>query len=139
MIRGKTSPVGSHAMVHRSSVASDYIGQCIELLEPRSLRSAVLLGTELHVVGTHKNDNIRIALDPSVHTVIRVQINNNISVFNVASITNIFVNGGAGKDRITVEQTNGIITFSNNRYYGGTGNDAIIAGAGRDRIDGGPG
>src|SRR4051812_4716212 len=106
-------------MDHRSSVAADNLGQWMESLEPRALRSAVMLDNELHVVGTHKNDNIRISLDPSVHTVIRVQINNNISVFNVASITNIFVNGGAGKDRITIDQSNGIITFSNNLYYGG--------------------
>src|SRR5262245_47640175 len=55
----------------------------------------------------------------------------------VANTTQIFINGGAGNDNISLDETNGALPAA--ALFGGAGNDVLTGGSGDDIIDGGAG
>lgn len=107
-------------------------------LEPRQLFSAGLLGTQLVIVGTHKSDNIRVYVNPSMPGHLTVVVNQTTQLFPAAAVEGISVQAGQGNDVIAID-------LSRSRYpipttlYGSGGNDTIVGGAGTDRVYGGDG
>src|SRR5207248_4156319 len=103
----------------------------------------VVLG-KLVVLGTSGDDTITIGLNATDNTKLDVNINGTVSSFpltnadSTPAITGIFAVGGAGNDKITVDQTNGGITLPAT-LVGGAGNDSLTGAAGNDLLLGGAG
>ena len=103
----------------------------------------VVLG-KLVVLGTSGDDTITIGLNATDNTKLDVNINGTVTSFPLTNadttpaITSIFAVGGAGNDKITIDQTNGGITL-NAVLVGGAGNDSLTGAAGNDLILGGIG
>jgi hypothetical protein len=55
----------------------------------------------------------------------------------VANTHSIMINGGAGNDNISLDETNGALPLAS--IFGGPGNDVLAGGSGDDFIVGGPG
>jgi Ca2+-binding RTX toxin-like protein len=55
----------------------------------------------------------------------------------VANTRQIFINGGAGNDNLSLDETNGPMPAAS--IFGGPGNDTLSGGSGNDFIDGGTG
>ncbi|HVT90357.1 MAG TPA: hypothetical protein VHD56_16005 [Tepidisphaeraceae bacterium] len=110
----------------------------IEDLEPRQLFAAALVGSQLQIIGTHKNDNIRVLVELKTRGDLTVVINGVTQRIPLAGIQTIIVQAGLGNDRVVFEK--GDSTFQQpTTIYGSGGNDTIFGGSGRDRIYGGLG
>jgi hypothetical protein len=55
----------------------------------------------------------------------------------VANTRQIMINGGAGNDTLSLDETNGALPAA--ALFGGAGNDVLVGGSGDDIIDGGAG
>jgi hypothetical protein len=55
----------------------------------------------------------------------------------VANTRLIMINGGAGNDNLSLDETNGALPMA--AIFGGNGNDVLVGGSGDDFFDGGPG
>jgi Ca2+-binding RTX toxin-like protein len=104
-----------------------------EPLENRVLRSATLIGNELHITGTRKSDLISVYINSRNFGLINVKIGKTVTPFSYVDVSTIWINGGPGDDRISIDQTISPIKF-NTTIYGGLGDDRISGGSGRDRI-----
>jgi Ca2+-binding RTX toxin-like protein len=132
--------------------------------------ASVILG-KLVVLGTSGDDTITVSLNATDNTKLDVNINGTISSFALnnadatPAITGIAVFGGAGNDKVTIDQVNGGITLpatlvggngmdtltgaagndllvggnDDDVLVGGDGNDTLIGGGGTDNLDGGAG
>lgn len=110
----------------------------VDPLEPRQMLAAQVLGGELQIIGTHKNDNIRVYVNPRTPDQLEVIVNNTVERFFVAGLLSINLNAGQGNDRVVVEGAAPKYNLPT-RLYGSGGNDTIFGGDGRDRIYGGSG
>jgi len=107
----------------------------VQMLEARRLRSATIVGSQLSITGTSKDDGIVVSLHKNDHSKIDVSVRHVVSTFAVAGISRITIQGFAGDDKILISETNGAISIPC-VIYGGAGNDSIVAGSGRDHIFG---
>src|SRR5258708_24667210 len=99
----------------------------LEALESRQLLTVSVDGGILFVTGTSGNDTITILRDPVVKGMLRVSVNGFYNAVDQGAITQIRVDALAGDDRITVDQSNGVISTPLNAA-GGDGNDSITGG-----------
>jgi hypothetical protein len=118
----------------------------LQALESRQLMTAVVPnyaltisevawngGTQLKIAGTKWADNISVT--QTVDGIIVTNTGGWTSTTFTGTYKNIWINAGAGNDKITVDSS-----VTNNTYlYGSDGNDTINGGAGSDNIYGGNG
>jgi hypothetical protein len=88
----------------------------------------------LTVTGTAGDDKIRISIAKDTSK-LAVKVNGTTTLFSIASITKIKVDGLAGDDDICVKRGVSVAT----EISGGDGNDKIRGGAGNDLLSGGGG
>lgn len=115
----------------------------LEEVERRRLLSSVYLHDGyLSVTGTHKQDFISIYY-PRTTANLQVKIGREFWTFITADVQTLRINGGAGDDRIGIDEGSGALIYGPisvpTRIYGADGNDTIFGGSGRDRIYGGNG
>jgi len=123
----------------------------IEALEQRTMlsvdtplpvvtpNSATLRNGTLLVQGSNKGDDIVMSLSPTDHGMLEVNINGKLAGrFGVGSVKYIRAYGLGGSDRITVDESEDIIT-TRVYMFGGNGNDSLISGSGDDFLIGGKG
>src|SRR4051812_4083701 len=84
----------------------------------------------LTVTGTAGDDNIRISIGKDT-TKLAVKVNGAVTLFSLASVTKIKVDGLAGNDVICIKQNHGAISIAT-ELNGGDGNDQIRGGDGND-------
>lgn len=126
----------SNRVVRRISKA---VQPVCEQLEGRRLLSATIDEEGvLQVRGTKGDDTIVLSLNATDTTKLDVTINGELSSLDVADIVRVQAKGKSGNDSITVDETNGVLTFSM-RFDGQKGNDTLIGSAGNDRLKGGHG
>jgi hypothetical protein len=94
--------------------------------------AAVNGGVELQITGSTKNDNITVTRTTDG---LVVSNNGNWTRTYTGTYRDIFVNGAAGHDKITIDAS----VSDNTRLYGSTGNDTINGGSGNDSINDGAG
>ena len=84
----------------------------IEALDPRKLLS-VSLSTDgtLFVQGTAGSDHITLYRGTNSAQRLHVKVNGQIRGYNLASITRVMVKAGNGRDRITIDQSFGVLTL----------------------------
>jgi Ca2+-binding RTX toxin-like protein len=116
----------------------DSTGPALEPLESRRFLSAVLVGGEVQIVGTHKADYIRVYINPGQPDLVVVQMNKEVTRFPLVSVQSLNILGGQGNDNIRVEGAYPRYAYPT-RIYGSGGNDTIFGSTGNDRIYGGPG
>jgi serralysin len=100
----------------------------------------------LNVTGTAGDDKIRISIGKDTSK-LAVKVNGAVTLFSLASVTKIKVDGLAGDDDICIKQSHGGIGISaeliggdgNDKIRGGNGNDSLNGGAGKDKLHGGAG
>src|SRR5947199_5741807 len=95
----------------------------LEPLESRTLLSVSVDNGTLNIVGTDAADNIRmrVARDKSL---LKVWVNDQVSLFPKADVTAINVDAGAGDDIVMISQIGGLIEIPAT-ILGGEGNDAL--------------
>jgi Ca2+-binding RTX toxin-like protein len=123
----------------------------LESLEDRRFLS-VTLGDDgrLTVLGTDRSDDVGL-WQPS-KDVLNVDFNGAVTVFDVDDVKSIFIEGGAGNDRVIVGKRdvpaillgqggNDLLSSGNGDdfLHGGSGNDYLFGRDGDDRVDGGGG
>src|SRR4051794_34484350 len=104
--------------------------------------AAVVRGT-LIVSGTPSANRIALRLSRSLPRRLQVDFGDNGTTdrsFTLGSFVAIDVEGGAGNDRIRIDNRNGSFTKSKRtRINGGSGNDTLIGGDGSETLIGGDG
>jgi Ca2+-binding RTX toxin-like protein len=97
----------------------------------------------LVIEGTAGNDAIALRLDPSRSHTLDVDVGGDGSAdfrVNLEPISSITFAGGAGDDRLSVDDSNGAFTDNlPTTIDGGDGNDTLAGGAGNELLVGGPG
>src|SRR4051812_42534333 len=107
----------------------DVAAASIESLESRTLLSATLSAKGTLVAdGTAGNDIIVISRDPRRTTKILVKINGVGVKFPSASVKRIQMTGQGGADRLTIDDSLGIISARGATLLGGDGNDTLVGG-----------
>lgn len=110
----------------------------LERLESRTLLSATLSSKGTLVAeGTSGNDAIVISRDPQRTSKILVSIGGSGTKFNAASVKRIEMYGDGGADRLTLDDSLGIISARGASLYGGDGNDTLVGGLAGATFDGG--
>ena len=102
---------------------------------------ATLDAGALTVLGTNKNDTIRVDLELDQ---LRVVVNKLTYHFNAADVTSLSINALNGNDRVYVSDAvliDAVINGGqgNDQLRGGGGNDTLVGEAGNDKLDGGMG
>jgi Ca2+-binding RTX toxin-like protein len=132
-------------MYRRGEFSGNVLNRAIvESLETRRMLSVVAAAPApilengiLTVNGTDGHDRIHVRV--AKHTdKLAVKVNGTTTLFSLASITKIKVNGLAGDDDILIKQHRGGIHIAT-ELEGGDGNDKIRGGGGNDLISGGAG
>ena len=112
----------------------------VEPLEPRTLLSATLSAKGTLVAdGTAGNDTIAISRDPKRFTKILVTIDGVGVKFPSGSVKRIEMTGQGGADRLTLNDSLGIISARGATLLGGDGNDTLVGGLAAATFDGGNG
>jgi hypothetical protein len=139
---------------------------CVEPLESRCLLDAngvtsAVVGNRLVVTGSAGNDSITLRIAPSGSSsitlspgarVLEVDSGNGSTLqrtFFPLTFNQLLVDGGAGNDTITIDESNGAFTDTvattlvggagNDSIFGGTGGEVFVVGPGSDFINGGSG
>jgi Domain of unknown function (DUF4214)/RTX calcium-binding nonapeptide repeat (4 copies) len=139
---------------------------CVERLEDRCLLdangvNASVVGNRLVVTGSSGDDSITLRIAPSGSTsvtlspgvrVLEVDSGNGSTLqrtFFPITFNQMVVDGGAGNDTITIDESNGAFTDTiattliggagNDSITGGTGGEVFPVGPGNDTINGGSG
>jgi hypothetical protein len=110
----------------------------IERLEDRLAPSISVRSGVLSVVGTPQSDKAIITLKPGDASRLLVTLNGETQRFVADRIDQIRVTGGASRDLIEIDQSNGPILIPT-MLNGQRGNDTIIGGGAADVIQGGDG
>jgi hypothetical protein len=119
----------------------------MQLLEPRTLMTAVPLATsvvtfgtgqQLRIVGTAASDAISVKFDGTKYT---VRTNAGYSKTFYGAYNSLRITGGAGNDDIAAHASVKLPVYlhgdaGNDILSGGTGNDHLFGGAGNDRLNG---
>jgi Ca2+-binding RTX toxin-like protein len=96
----------------------------------------------LVVEGTPDNDQIALRLRFGDPTRVEVVTQDGVVGHNLRRdrFDQIFVDAGAGNDRVAVDESNGVFTDTETTTLdGGAGNDELLGGRGNETFDGGPG
>ena len=96
----------------------------------------------LVVEGTPNDDQIALRLSSGDPTRVEVVTQDGVVGHNLRRdrFDQIFVDAGAGNDRVAVDETNGVFTDTERTTLdGGAGNDELLGGRGNETFDGGPG
>jgi Ca2+-binding RTX toxin-like protein len=96
----------------------------------------------LVVEGTPDDDQIVLRLRSGDPTRVEVVTQDGVVGHNLRRdrFDQIFVDAGAGNDRVAVDESNGVFTDTETTTVdGGPGNDALLGGSGNETFDGGPG
>jgi hypothetical protein len=111
----------------------------VENLETRRMLSSAPVFADgiLTVTGTVGDDRIRIRIGQD-SSKLAVKVNGAVTLFSLASISKIKVDGLAGDDDICIKQSHGGISIAT-EINGGDGNDKIRGANGNDLISGGAG
>lgn len=114
----------------------------LEQLETRCLLDANPASGIWSIAGSGNvafNDDIVIDRDPTNPALLRAFHNGRLQETRLAStVQQIRIDGGAGDDRIRIDERNGAIAIST-ILLGGPGNDVLTGGSGRDWMYGGAG
>jgi hypothetical protein len=110
----------------------------LEALEQRRLLSASLDNGVLTISGTDAADDIEIHLQIDDPGTLVVEEGDVQQTFALADVTKIVADGGAGDDRIRIDDRFGTIAVPV-QFSGGAGTDELRGGAGADLLDGGAG
>jgi len=125
-------------MHRRGGSSGKFLRQALlESLESRRLLSADLVDGVLGVTGTSGDDNIRISISKDTSK-LAVKLDGTATLFSLASINKIKVDGLGGDDTICIRQHRGQINIAT-ELNGGDGDDQIFGGNGNDVISGGAG
>src|SRR4051794_13609886 len=119
-------------------MSNHHVAPLLESLEQRSLLSATLQGTELHVTGSSKSDLITVYYDAKDKSKLDVKIRTAVTQFNASDVASLRIEGLAGDDRILINGANGAVNLPS-KIYGGLGDDSNTGGSGRDRVYSGAG
>jgi Ca2+-binding RTX toxin-like protein len=95
----------------------------------------------LVVEGTPDNDQIALRLRFGDPTRVEVVTQDGVVGHNLRRdrFDQIFVDAGAGNDRVAVDESNGVFTDTETTTLdGGAGNDELLGGRGNETFDGGP-
>lgn len=104
-----------------------------ENLENRRLMSVTLSDTgTLTILGSNRPDDV--GLWQSGSELLKVDHNGSVSTFAVDKVKSIFVDVGAGNDRVIIGKRSAAATL-----VGNSGNDVLSAGNGNDFLHGGEG
>src|SRR6266498_2453713 len=107
----------------------DAVAALVETLESRTLLSAILSAKGTLVAdGTSGNDVIVISRDPRRTSKILVKINGVGVKFPSDSVKRIQMTGQGGADRLTLDDSLGIISARGATLLGGDGNDTLVGG-----------
>jgi Ca2+-binding RTX toxin-like protein len=110
----------------------------IEELETRQMLSAVLSAKGTLVAdGGSGADTIVISRDPRRSSKIRVTINGVGAKFSSASVKRIEMYGEGGADRLTLDDSRGVISARGATLMGEAGNDTLVGGLAAVTFDGG--
>src|SRR4051794_2746591 len=116
---------------------SDAVCASFEPLEPRKLLSATLSAKGTLVAdGTSGNDIIAISRDLKRPTKILVTINGVGAKFPSGSVKRIEMTGQGGADRLSLNDSLGIISARGATLLGGDGNDTLEGGLAAATFDG---
>jgi len=112
----------------------------VETLENRRLLSAAFdTDGVLAVTGSSGKDEIILSISATDSTMLDVKVNGVVQSFALADINNgIRVSAQGGKDKVAVDETNGVLN-KNVTLYGGNGKDDLYSSSGDDKLDGGTG
>jgi Ca2+-binding RTX toxin-like protein len=104
--------------------------------------TAQIVGGTLQVTGNGAGDKLSLRLQPSVPTVLEVDVGDNGTAdasFDRSLFTAISVSAGGGNDRVRIDQVNGAFTDEAITIDGGPGNDTLLGGDGAEVFFGGQG
>lgn len=110
----------------------------LETLEQRRLLSASLADGVLTITGTDLADDVEISLQLNDPNTLVVEEGDVQTTFSLADITKIVADGGAGNDRIRIDDKFGAIGVPV-EFTGGAGDDTLRGGNGSDVLNGGEG
>jgi hypothetical protein len=114
----------------------------IELLDERVLPAVTAsfsaAGAILRVVGDALDNTVVVSRDAAG----TILVNNGAVAIQgdkptVANTSQMLINGGAGNDHLSLDETNGALPAA--AIFGGDGNDVLVGGSGDDFIEGGAG
>jgi Ca2+-binding RTX toxin-like protein len=116
------------------------VAPMVENLESRTMLSAVLSakGT-LAVTGSQGGDVIVVRQDPQHASKIVTTINGVGQKFDKIKVKRIEIYGLGGADRLTLDDSKGIISRRGATLIGAAGNDTLVGGQGAATFDGGDG
>ena len=112
----------------------DFLGSLalarMERLEPRSMMSAVL-GPDhvLTLTGTRRADVMMVSLMPGDPTHMQFNMGAEHDVFLVSDVMGIHMSGGAGADKMVMDESNGAMMMPVTMSGGGA-NDTLVGGSG---------
>jgi Ca2+-binding RTX toxin-like protein len=117
---------------------SNWNFNAIEQLENRRLMDATLVNGVLSAVGTMAADAISVSLVSGSTSQVQVNINGDVTTFNLSAINRIELHGQKGNDLLSVLNANG--SFPLGVFMkGGEGNDELIGSYLTDLLYGGLG
>jgi Ca2+-binding RTX toxin-like protein len=99
--------------------------------------SAVLVGHDLMITGTKRDDIVQVQSDPGNQDVFVLDKGQTIAKFPLAQVSTIRVSGLTGNDQIAISE--GMKTTATVLIDGGAGNDVLVAGIGNSILLGGSG
>jgi Ca2+-binding RTX toxin-like protein len=121
----------------RKKPSAEALWASLEPLEARKLLSATLSAKGTLVAdGTSGNDIIVISRDPKRPTKILLTINGVGAKFPSGSVKRIEMTGDGGADRLTLNDSLGIISARGATLLGGDGNDTLTGGLAAATFDG---
>jgi Ca2+-binding RTX toxin-like protein len=103
---------------------------CVQQLEPRENPTASVVDGDLIIIGTAFTDSVVVEAGPALNQV-RLTENGVVTLFTVSG--GVVFRGFAGNDLFINETALKVTAF------GGSGNDVLIGGGGRDTLFGGKG
>src|SRR5262245_53114109 len=109
-----------------------------ERVRPAVTATFSAAGAVLRVVGDALDNTVVVSRDAAG----TILVNNGAVAIQggqptVANTRQIFLNGGAGNDNLSLDEANGAMPAAS--IFGGDGNDVLVGGSGDDFIDGGTG
>src|SRR6476620_6110239 len=107
----------------------------VEQLEFRYLRAVSFSNGVVTVEGTGGADTVTLSIDPNDANSVLIKLNSDTpQSFSMDDITGgILINVGSGDDRVTVDESNGVVPVQTT-VSAGDGHDTITMGAGSARV-----
>jgi ELWxxDGT repeat protein len=142
MLKAFPNAFGIDLKVVEDQLAVTEYGQIVFLYNPAdavalpALQTAVNLNQGvLDILGTQNTDTITVCRNSKDASRLLVTINGVRFRYLTSHVKSILIHGYAGNDRIIIDESFGTISASTH-IWGGSGNDVIRTGCGRDTVDG---